>query len=52
MQRLNEGGLYFKVRGIILMKYQNFVIFSFQINGCGFDYVVVDSTMWLWVRIT
>ena len=29
---LKEGGAYFKVRGIILMKFQNFIIFSFQIT--------------------
>ena len=27
--RLKEGGAYFKVRGIICMKFQNFEIFSF-----------------------
>ena len=28
-----EGGAYFKARGIILMKLQNIVVFSFQINN-------------------
>ena len=38
---LNEGDAYFKVKEIIHMKFQNFVIFSFQItiNNC----IMMDS---------
>ena len=30
-QRLKEGGAYFKLRGIIHIRFQNFAIFSFHI---------------------
>ena len=30
-QRLKEGDVYFKIKEIILMKFQNFVIFTFQV---------------------
>ena len=30
---LKKSGAYFKVRGIILMKFQNFELFSFQNNN-------------------
>ena len=37
-RRLNEGGTYFKVRGIIPMKFQNFVIFFFQVAINNYPY--------------
>ena len=37
---LKEGGPYLKVRGIIPMKLQNFVIFSFQITIILFQYFI------------
>ena len=38
--RLKEGGAYFKVKGIITMKFQNFVIFSFQITMNNYPYYI------------
>ena len=37
-RRLKEGGAYFKVRGVIHMKFQNIVIFSFQITINNYRY--------------
>ena len=33
LRRLKEGGTSLKIRGIIPMKFQNFVIFTFQIKN-------------------
>ena len=39
-RRLKEGGTYFKVRAIFLMKFQNFAIFSFKLAINNYHYVI------------